>query len=95
MSAVESSRVAAGPLKGLDNESERQQPDTVTALPAFREEDGEKPTAWQQKMILQTQKRTETGLQACTTKARLLFTHLALGSDISLLRQFTTTLLTE
>lgn len=51
MAAVESSRAAAGPLKGLDNESERQQPDTVTALPAFREEDGEKPTAWQQKMI--------------------------------------------
>lgn len=59
MAVVESSSAAAGPLKGLDNESERQhqlqqQPDTVTALPAFREEDGEKPTAWQQKLILQT-----------------------------------------
>lgn len=56
MAVVESSSAAAGPLKGLDNESERQhqlqqQPDTVTALPAFREEDSEKPTAWQQKLI--------------------------------------------
>lgn len=54
MAVVESSSAAAGPLKGVDSESERQhqlqqQPDTVA------------------------QKRTETGLQACTTKARLLF----------------------